>query len=217
MPVGLYVLAYAVRKNSNTLSSPIGLGHAQQLLAAALGYKSLAAYQAAQAAGQETDVLDDVAHVLLHEDVLVARAAELGVAGPENLPRLVSMAFKSVLPGVRIANSESDLQDDVRLAVEWQVENDPACAGQMVGANHDGVDETYVELEFEFGDVPDPGNALSVDVAGQITLRVDRDRPYSGHRVKFKGGVFLERLGRTLLAKPRFEAEHAILTGYDDV
>ncbi|MGM3277458.1 hypothetical protein [Ralstonia sp. 24A2] len=74
--VGIRALAYTVRIQSASLPKPVALGHAQQLVAAALGYKSLAAYQASQ---EERPDLSGTEHIVIDDDVLRQRAQELGV------------------------------------------------------------------------------------------------------------------------------------------
>jgi hypothetical protein len=82
MPVGISNLAHSVRKSSSADAVPIPLDHAHQLVAAAMGYMTLASYQAAQAAGAEPSTLDQVGHVVPDYELLGDRARELGIGIP---------------------------------------------------------------------------------------------------------------------------------------
>src|SRR5471032_781001 len=108
MPIGISDLAHSVRKNSTSAGVPVQLGHAQQLVVATLGYKSLAAYQAARAAAREPQHMDDVQHVVPDYDMLDLRAGELGAAPTSNqLPELLDRAFKERAPHAHIHASHA--------------------------------------------------------------------------------------------------------------
>lgn len=85
MPIGISDLAHSVRKNSASVAAPVQLGHAQQLIVAALGYKSLAAYQAAQVSALEPQDLGNV-HTTLYSTTTSS------ISAPANLARLPRQA-----------------------------------------------------------------------------------------------------------------------------
>ena len=122
MSLGISDLAHSLRKNSAAAAVPVPLGHAQQLIAAALGYRTFAAYQAAQATTQEPASLTDVHHVVLDEDLLDQRASELGAAPPpDRLHELIETAFRERAPHTRIHASYAAFENYLRQHVD-QVE-----------------------------------------------------------------------------------------------
>lgn len=100
-------ISFAVRSASSTSANPIKLSHAQQLVAAALGYKSLAAFQASPL---EAPTLDDAVHFVLDGELLDERIQELGL--PNTFPEVamfVTTAFAQRLPWAHLYDTVSDL------------------------------------------------------------------------------------------------------------
>lgn len=195
MSIGISDLAYSVRKNSVTAGVPIPLGHAQQLIAAAFGYKSLAAYQAAQAAAQEPQYLDDVEHVVLDHDLLNQRAGELRTAPTsDQLHALIAKAVKERAPFACLHESSIDFETYLREHVDQVIIEDEGVNGVLVNANYDGVDEVYFDFEVDF-DITPVGSSLYVDLDGHVSLSIDTERLYAGHIVNIKGTLSVERLG----------------------
>ncbi len=196
MPIGISDLAHSVRKNSASVAAPVQLGHAQQLIVAALGYKSLAAYQAAQVAAFEPQDLGHVRHVVLDYDKLDQRASELGAAPtPSQLHELIDTAFKERAPRTRIHASHSDFDNYLREHVDQVVIGDDDVNSEMANANYDGIDEVYFDFEVESENVP-IGGSLEIDLDGHVGLGIDTERPYAGHIVNVEGFLTVERLGR---------------------
>lgn len=195
MPIGISNLAHAVRKNSAAAGVSVQLGHAQQLVVAALGYKSLAAYQAAQAAAREPLHLDNVYHVVLDYDMLDRRANELDAApASSQLHELIAGAFKERAPHARPHTSHADFGIYVREHVDQVVLEDGGVNTEMANANYDGIDEIYFDFEIESQTIP-VGGTLDIGLDGHVALGIDTERPYSGHMVNVKGTLNLERLG----------------------
>lgn len=196
MSLGISDLAHSIRKNSAAAAVPVPLGHAQQLVAAALGYKTLAAYQAAQASTQEASSLTIVHHVVLDEDLLHQRANELGATPPpDRLHELIETACRERAPHTRIHASYAAFEDYLRQHVDQVVINDNDVNSEMANANYDGVDEVYFDFEIEFEKVP-VGGALDIALDGHVGLGIDTERPYAGHIVNVKGILSVQRLGR---------------------
>ncbi|WP_321818469.1 MULTISPECIES: hypothetical protein [unclassified Paraburkholderia] len=196
MSIGISDLAHSVRTSSASAGVPVQLGHAQQLVAAALGYKSLAAYQAAQGATQEPPHLDDVHHVIPDYDMLNQRAGELDAApAPSQLRELIGEAFKARAPHTRIHASHANFDNYVREHVDQVVIEDGDVNNEMAGANYDGIDEIYFDFEIESNTIP-VGSTLDIDLDGHVGLGIDTERPYSGHIVNVEGTVSLARSGR---------------------
>ncbi len=196
MPIGISDLAYSVRKNSTAVAAPVQLGHAQQLIVAAFGYKSLAAYQAAQVAALEPKHLGDVRHVVLDYDMLDQRAGELGATPtPDQLHELIDEAFRERAPNARIYASHAGFDDYLREHVDQVVIEDDDVNSEMANANYDGIDEVYFDFEVESENIP-VGNSLDIDLHGHVGLGIDTERPYAGHIVNVEGTLSVERLGR---------------------
>lgn len=195
MPVGISNLAYSVRKNSSTDTVSVSLGHAHQLVAAALGYRTLASYQAAKAAGNEPPSFDDVCHVILDDDLLCGRARELGTLIPAvRLRQLLEAAFSDRLPSARLHSGYGSLEHFLRDRVDQAVLDDDAVSSAMANANYDGIDEIYFDFDAELDEVV-IGDQLVVELDGHVGLGIDLDRPYVGDKVSVEGTLTIERLG----------------------
>jgi len=195
MPIGISDLAHSVRKNSASVAAPVQLGRAQQLIVAALGYKSLAAYQAAQVAALEAQDLSNVHHVVLDYDKLDQRASELGAAPtPSQLHELIDSAFKERAPHTHIHVSHAGFDNYLREHVDQVVIEDDDVNSEMANANYDGIDEVYFDFEVESESVP-VGSSLEIDLDGHVGLGIDTERPYAGHKVNVEGFLAVERLG----------------------
>ncbi|UJB63435.1 hypothetical protein YS110_00970 [Acidovorax sp. YS12] len=195
MPIGISDLAHSVRKNSASVAAPVQLGHAQQLIVAALGYKSLAAYQAAQVAALEPQDLGNVHHVVLDYDQLDQRASELSAAPtPSQLHKLIDAAFKERAPRTHIHASHTDFDNYLREHVDQVVIEDDDVNSEMANANYDGIDEVYFDFEVESENVL-VGSSLEIDLNGHVGLGIDTERPYAGHIVNVEGTLSMERLG----------------------
>lgn len=195
MPIGISDLAHSVRKNSASVAAPVQLGHAQQFIVAALGYKSLAAYQAAQVAALEPQDLGNVHHVVLDYDQLDQRASELGAApAPSQLRELIDAAFKERAPHTHIHASHAGFDNYLREHVDQVVIEDDDVNSEMANANYDGIDEVYFDFEVESENVP-VGSSLEIDLDGHVGLGIDTERPYAGHKVNVEGFLTVERLG----------------------
>jgi hypothetical protein len=213
MPVDISSLAYSLRKSSATAGPELKHGHAQQLFAAALGYNSLAAYQAAVAAKAERPKFDAAAHVLLDEDLVEQRAAELELPhDAEALNELIRKVLDEVLPGTDVHRWESSFQDAICERLQEFVESSGPVSSAMGDANHGGVSETYMPFEFAWSELPPAGEVHVEEVKGQVTLELDIERPYSGHEIAVIATVTLERLGRNIVGQPEFDVQSASLS-----
>lgn len=154
MSVSLTSIAHALRVQSQANATPIILGHAQQLIAAALGYNTLAAYQASL----EESALECARHFVLDLDLVHQRAHELGViVSAEQLGALLRSTFAGQLPQARFHRSESALEDYIRDRLDHLVTNDAEAASQMAMTNGDGIGEMYLPFDLSLANVPPPG------------------------------------------------------------
>lgn len=211
MPIGITDLAHSVRKNTANTSVPVPLSRGQQLICAALGYKSLASFQAAQAAEREPQAFDDLAHVVPDFDLLSVRAHELALPIPATqLRALVNAAFKERLPDTHVHGSFSALAMHVQEEMQEAVISDDDVNSAMAGANYDGVDEVYLEDELD-PDLATLHEPLRATIPGQVNLGIDTERPYSGHQVQFEVAVSLARCGQRCFENAEIEVLSAAL------
>lgn len=211
MTVGITDLAHSIRKNSAGLPQPVPLNRGQQLVCAALGHKSFTSFQAAQDAELEPQSFEGVPHVVPNYDLLVARAAELKVhLSPPELHKLIAAAFAERLPKTKLHGSYDSLAAFFHDDVQHAVSSDDSVNAEMANANYDGVDEVYLENDLE------PGKATveqpyTENMPVQITLGIDPDRPYSGHKVHCEVAVTTVCIGRRCFEGPEVEVLSASL------
>jgi len=204
-------LAHALRVQSQASATPIVLGHAQQLIAAALGYNTLAAYQASP----EESPLDGARHFVLDLDLAHQRAGELGVAvSEEQLDALLGSVFAGQLPHARFHRSESALEDYIRDRLDHLVTNDDEAASQMAMTNGDSIGEVYLPFDLSLADLPPPGETTEIEVLGHLAMDQAPERPYSGHIIDIEASLSVERTGRVSIAEPDISVIEAKLN-YD--
>ena len=218
MSIDISTLSYTLRKISAASPTPIGLGHAQQLVTAVLGFKSLAAYQAAVARSDERPHLDDVRHAVLNLPMLTTRASDLavGVPEPELLP-LVKAALEQCLPLASFHLSADKFEDAIRVYVDDRVLNDERTSGELASTNGDGIDEIYVPFDFSMVEMPSPGDVWEFELQGHVSVNIDTERPYSGHKVGVEARLTLERMGLATFGEALCKVTHAKLNyGWSD-
>ena len=202
MPVGITDLAHSLRKNTASSASPIPLSRGQQLVAAALGHKSLASFQAAQAARREPQSFDGVPHLVPDYELLATRAQELGFGLQERqLHSLMDAAFRERVPGTKVHHTFSDLAMAVQDKMQEAVLSDDGVNSSMANANYDGIDEVYFEEEID-PDEATLSQSATANIIGHVGLGIDTERPYAGHQVRFEVAVSLERCGRCCFEAP---------------
>lgn len=199
--VTISCIAYAVRTASNSTTNPVKLNHAQQLVAAALGYKSLAAYQAAK---NESKSLDEASHFVLDDQLLVTRSQELNLPHKASeLEFLLQAAFQERLPSARLHPSELAMDDYIRDLVQRFALNHGDTVSAMAMTNNDGIDEIYLPFDdLIMGRLPPLGEVVEMECDGHISMTPDIERPYSGHKIDVKVRLILERKGKVCIAEP---------------
>lgn len=213
--VGISSISYAVSAASRSSTAPIMLSHAQQLVAAALGYKSLAAFQASPL---EASTLDEAAHFILDGALLVERIQNLSLPNPlPEVAMFIKAAFNNQLPSARLHETVGDLYCYVTELVDDRVLNDGAVEGEIASTNNDGVDEVYIPVDnLDLDELPQPGHLLEQELEGHVAMTVDTERPYSGHKIKVRATVTFERTGKVSIKEPVCEVIDAQIAGYWD-
>ncbi|WIH05131.1 hypothetical protein KHF85_00890 [Xanthomonas translucens pv. graminis] len=211
MNIGLSDITHSFRFHSGAAAVSIKHGNAQQLLVAAFGYKTLAAYQVAKASDEELENFKEVRHVVLDRACLTQRAAELGIeCNPAQLIHFLTKAFAHRLAGTVLHRSYGDLEDYIRAQIEHVITNNGRINGQIDEANHDGLEEVYFELKIDLERVQ-VGSSLKESVPGHVSLRHDPDRPYAGTKIDFRASVTAKRLGRRCFSNIEYEVTGGVL------
>jgi uncharacterized protein YozE (UPF0346 family) len=209
MSFDILSVAFAIRAESAQSPHPIKLSHAQQCVAAAFGYRTLAAYQASH---EETHSLHGAAHVVLDMHTLLERSQDLGV--PLDEPKWVALmrtAFRLKLPQATVHTSVPELEEALRYMVQHAVLNNESTAGAMAVTNNEGVGEIYLPFDLDWEAIPLHGELLALSIEGHVSMEIDVERPYSGHRIDIKATLTLGRIGRALLGTAVCHVEDAQL------
>lgn len=190
-------LAFAVRQNIVASGASISLGHAQQLLAASLGYGSLAAIQAST---EEAPGIVGADFVILDVAGLSARAASLGYgAALDQIIDVIATTIKNDPEPPLVFLTPLDFIEDVA----GQFANDTVM-------DHDAVSsaaaETNAYFDAAYLEATEPDEALKdcrefweIPIEGNIGLDQDPDKPFSGDSILVKGVVRVWKAGRVCL------------------
>jgi len=210
--VDISALAYAVRVLSASLPKPIVLGHAQQLVAAALGYKSLAAYQASQ---EERQDLSGTEHIVLDEELLLERVRELGLGySDEVVVGLLSDTLRQALPGVQVHRTLNAFNDALRDLINQTVLNHRETLSQMTLANGT-LGEVDLPFETSLEDIPFD-DVEEFRIHGRIGMAQDPERPFVGHTVHVDASLFITRYGRVCVGEPECRINSAKFAWFGD-
>lgn len=190
-------IAVGVRESLKAAGSTLSLGHIQQMLAASLGYNSLAALQAST---EEQPGIEEADYVILDVEGVNARAAALGFSAiaPEVTQAIVA-TINSDLEHPMIFVDDQEFIDDVicPFANEHALGQGSVCsAAAETNAYFDEVDISAtdspeaVKESREFWEIP---------IEGNISMDQDEDKPFSGNKLLVKGVVRIWKAGRVCL------------------
>ncbi len=204
-------LAFVARQSLVASGVSISLGHTQQLLAASLGYGSLAAIQAST---EEEPGIAGADFVILDFAGLSARAASLGYgAASDQITEAIAAAIKSDPEPPAVFLTTLDFIEDVVV----RFANDTVM-------NHDAVSDaaanTNAYFEGAYLEATEPDEALKdcrefweIPVEGNVGMDQDPDKPFSGDNILVKGVVRIWKAGRVCLMN---DMELDIGAGVDD-
>lgn len=154
--------------------------------------------QASDDPGQATD---RETHILLDAQALAQRRQELALdLKDEELLALVHAAFGKRLVGIAVHASHNDFENALRDSVQHEVLNNDSVVGEMTVTNNDGIREIYLPFDIEWDQIPDNGDPLEFPFEGHVTMKIDKERPYWGHRIDVKASVWVSRSGRAIWA-----------------
>lgn len=126
--------------------TPLKLSHAQQCVAAALGFKSLAALQASKKL--ESPVDDNGKFLIIEDDLLASRGQELaGWADGAALIELVRYAFRRVHPDVAVHIARHLNREPAVVAISELVGLDPLLVDDLDEARYTVVENQRGEVQ----------------------------------------------------------------------
>ncbi|WP_137895005.1 hypothetical protein [Ramlibacter sp. 2FC] len=201
----LSAIAFAVRQAVSAQGISLSTGHAQQLVAAALGHNNLASYQAS---GDDAG-LPKAADIVLDPERLRARASELGHDGGA-FAQALTTALQARFPDAELYDDHEAWLMDVQDHFE-RVIVDEDLVNSQVAMTNGTFPRTDVELPWWDALDEYDGDDLSLDFEGLVTVDQDEDRVYWGHEIEVRATLTVERFGRRLFSCRRVDVEHAKL------
>lgn len=182
--------AYALKQRACTCGLQISIGHAQQLLAALIGHKTLASLQAS---GEQAR-LCRATRLLLDVELARDRATELHL--PDGIVPVAMDTLGDEIP-VSAHHRWDDLvvalQDDVRDEILRDAEVTSQMA--MTNASLRYVDVYLEGLEAFDLDIGDP---IELRVAGQVLMDQHLDRAFHGTEIDVEASLHVHRFGKRL-------------------
>ncbi len=204
-------LAFVFRQSLVASGLSISLGHTQQLLAASLGYGSLAAIQAST---EEVPGLEGADFVILDITGLTARAASLGLGSvSDQITGAIVSAIKSDPEPPAVFLTPLDFIEDVagRFANDTVMDHDAVSnAAANTNAYFEGA---YLEATEPDEALKDSREFWEIPVEGNVGMDQDPDKPFSGDNILVKGVVRIWKAGRVCLMN---DMELDIGAGVDD-
>ena len=204
MKVTLSALAHSVRGAYGALGITVSTGHAQQLIAAALGHKTLASLQSAG----DHEALPETKSIVVDLDLLAERARALDLADQQAVD-VVWSALEDHLPG-EVYGSVTGLVESHQEFVELETWNDGDVGSQMAMTNGTGPGETYMPLEFDESEFDLDGD-LELQIFGHVNLDQDPDKVFYGTHIDVEATLTVERFGRFLFGSSKLEVTSASL------
>lgn len=214
MPTDITRLAHSLRPALEAHGISIRLGHTHQLLAAALGHKSLAAQQASG----EPFEMDSSMYWIVDGAQLRQRASQLEQSLDADVFTACLATMSRLLGGPKICGSLEELQDDVTEAVQNAAADDDEVGSRMAETNCTGPFMAYMQVASSLSEpLPPSGNIIVIDYEGTVDGDQDTERPFSGDSVDVKAQARLQLLGRRLTGQPEVEIIQAALDWSWDV
>lgn len=203
--------AFAIHKAFKADGTAISRAQVQEILAAGLGYNSLASYQTSS---EENPGLDAAEYILFDAEAMGRRAAMFGIA---SFPAIgVVMEFNRVASPVRATLSFEDFADEIRMDVETKIvieSEDVASAMAETNAYGGDMDAEFDEPEIGIADAED---FWEVPVSGTIQMDQDTEKPFSGDQIEVSGIVRFTKVGRRCLAAMEIDVGAAVDNSYFD-
>lgn len=180
--------SHAIRLSLSAAGYPVQLGHVQQMLAAALGYKSLAAYQSATAERFGSQVLVDM-------PLLATRCAELSKPKFEHI-------FVDHFAGCSAQTVHADtksLEEMLSEHIQLNAADHDDLSGVIAETNATPTAVEDVEVMGMFTPMTLRGPHMVFPFFAVLDMDHDPDRVYHGDKIILEGSVSMEVTGRRCL------------------
>lgn len=195
-------VAFSNRVQLEQVGVSLTLSHSQQLLAAALGYRTLAAWQAVP---DEVHALQQADFVVFDLPTLKQRCLALGHAA--HLDQIVGALAGCIVqacPTVKVFRDLGLFVDEVvEPFVRDAIELDEGVCNAMASTNAYLDDPAEFEVARDESSIGTSSDEfVELPVEGTITMTPDPDRMYSGHIIEFDGVVRVFRVGKRCFCEP---------------
>lgn len=198
MSTSIRTLTHALRVHLADAGSPIILGHTSQLVAAALGYRSMAVLQASN----EPVNLTLSMLCLVDVEQFNERARSLDVTIEPDLFFAALATASREQSGPRLFKTDDDLAEHFIEIAQQEALDDPDVARLMADTNTTGPWEVHLDFAGASSFPLKVGEVFSLNYEGNVQGEMDVDRPYSGHQVNVSVQVLLTGIGARLISGP---------------
>lgn len=205
-------ISFALRTQLRALGHQVSLGHSHQLLAAALGYNTMASMQQALQ-GRPALALAEI--VVLDLPRLTARCVGLNLSGSAAaiIHTAVATLINQPTPPLVFKDWDEFLDDYLVPTVSQECLDDEHVASVMAETNAGYYDEAEIEVightrgTCSTSDLPPPitvspcGQFLEIPFGGTLIGEQDEERAYSGNVLDLDGTARVERVDVRCLLK----------------
>lgn len=208
-------VAHAYHVAGKAIVPAIPLGHIQQLIAAAFGHQSLAAFQANE---HELGWMKEIGHIVFDYDLLAQRTKQLSVPyGYPQVEALIRQAFSMVIPKAKQHQTEGQLIDAYRDAYHDLIINSERVSQLVAETNSAGIHDIFIPEAKDYTYSILPSGAMCDQVLmGSVVLKLSDDRPYAGHIIDFQIHLALGRTGLRSVMAPLCTVTWAQVRGWHD-
>ncbi|HJV87885.1 MAG TPA: hypothetical protein VJ698_20610 [Noviherbaspirillum sp.] len=191
-------IAFACRTLCNQQGVTLSYGHVQQLLAAVIGYSTLAGYQAASAQDQSFDA----SHLVLDEALFATRFHQLGCgAAPDVVGAALWEALNAALTETQVHRNTESFGVYLQEFVDAEITDDDAVTSQTAMTNGE-MPMAEVPVEVSDADIANGANWLQFPLEGVVTVDQDQERVFYGDTVDVEGTLQLKRMGERAFGEP---------------
>lgn len=209
MNVDLSSVAFAVRRRCVSAGISLPLGQVHELVAAALGYRTLAAFQASSSEGGSFAA---GSHILLDIQKLLARAKDFRITSDDDtIVQCIVEPLRTLLPGSRVHLSDNAFNDAVRNYVQSRVLNSERVTSETAMTNG-SLGEVYLPFDdIVLADLADDGDPTEIPISGHVNMDQNWDKPYWGHHIGVEVSLTLIKVGNATIAEPSVDVVSAKL------
>lgn len=208
-------VVHAYRVSGKAITPQIPLSHIQQLVAAALGHQSLAAFQANE---HECGWMEYIGHIVFDYELLAQRTAQLSVPySYAQVEALMREAFTMVFPKAKQHVTEEELIDAYRDAYHDLIINSERMTNLLAETNGEGLYDIVIDeaKDYTYSILPSGGMCDQL-LMGRLILKISDDRPYAAHIIDFQIHLALARTGLRSVRAPLCKVTWAQSRGTHD-